>query len=626
MAAEKPAAATPPVPQLSWYTKVAPKLPWPTGGVVKEVRTPAELLAAVNDNPASGSTILVHDGFYAMPDLLWLRSAKNVTIRGYSGDRSKVILDAAKSKHEDMLWIWHCDGVLVADLTFQNSRVHGITVKGESDTQNTRIYNCVFHNIWERKIKGTAAATAGGQPAKGGDPHALQTRPANGRIEYCLFYDDHKKDVDDFANGDYIAGIDLMWLKNWVISDNVFMNIQGRHGVARGAIFLWNNGEDVIVERNLIVNCDRGICIGNPSGDTTHMTRGIVRDNMVVRGHDAGMEICRTVDCQVYNNTIWGEDAGFRQALQVKEGKGSAQVFNNLVRGQIDIQENGSKDENNMTGPLDGFFVNPAQGDLHLAPAGLTAVHQRSVRTPKDFLDWDGGLRPAQCDLGADETYTTAAPASKTATFVPPVNASAPAGNGTVSGTGAALAVSADAGGGEPVAGGGAGAGAAVVAPAGAGSSPERLKVIKDTRAMAIALLIKLIPKTKGLRTTLVYQGSAREMDLLSADEKDGVKVKVFGALRSIPWTEFSGAALAGLVELCTPGSDAAIEAGIKPPAIPGIPGETPAASTAENFAAIALLYAIESQPVPCASAMQKAIDQDPELKDTLKTALALLH
>lgn len=591
-AGERAIAAVGPVPQVPWYTKAAPKLPWPAGPVV-EVRDAGGLMNAVNNNPAPGTTILIHDGTYFLPDVMWLRNIQRVALRSHSGNRDKVILDASKSKHEDMLWIWHCDDVLIADLTFQNARVHGIAVKGESDTQRTRIYNCVFHNIWERKIKGTSAATASGQPAKSPDPHVLATRPANGRIEYCLFFDDHKKNVDDFANGDYIAGIDMMWLKNWVVSDNVFLNIQGRNGLARGAIFLWNNCEDVLVERNLILNCDRGICIGNPSGSAVHMTRGIVRNNMILRGADCGMEIVKTVDTQVYNNTVWGQNSGYRQALQVKMGTGSCQVFNNLVRGVISIEEQGSREENNQTGALDGYFVDPAIGNLHLTATGLAAAQSRSLRTPKEFLDWDGGLRPAQPALGADETATTAA--KQTASDFP-------------------------AGGATPSAGVPARPATAVVpvtttTPA---VNPDRERTVNQTRATAIELLTALVPQRKGLKVTLDYKNQPSEVTLRSADVKDGLQFKLYGAARVMPWKELSSASLAGLLQVCAipPAASATLDDPESP--LPPPP--------ADCCAAIALLYAIDNQAVAAAQAMQKAVDQDPELKDPLKTALALLR
>ena len=63
--------------------------------------------------------------------------------------------------------------------------------------------------------------------------------------------------------GDYIAGMDIMNAKNYVIADNVFVGIGGFTGQARGAIFIWNGSEDCTIERNIIIDSDTGICLGN---------------------------------------------------------------------------------------------------------------------------------------------------------------------------------------------------------------------------------------------------------------------------------------------------------------------------------------------------------------------------
>ena len=47
----------------------------------------------------------------------------------------------------------------------------------------------------------------------------------------------------------YIGGMDIMCAKGWVISDNVFTGICGGTGEARGAIFLWHNSSDCLIER-----------------------------------------------------------------------------------------------------------------------------------------------------------------------------------------------------------------------------------------------------------------------------------------------------------------------------------------------------------------------------------------
>ena len=68
------------------------------------------------------------------------------------------------------------------------------------------------------------------------------------------------------------------------------------------------------VERNVIVNCDRGISFGNPSGSSNyvpgqeHIRDSIIRNNFIVPGPDAGIELWWANNVKVYSNTIWRED------------------------------------------------------------------------------------------------------------------------------------------------------------------------------------------------------------------------------------------------------------------------------------------------------------------------------
>jgi hypothetical protein len=376
-------------------------LPPPAGAVVKVAS--AEELYRACQGAAEGSTILLAAGTYHLPDLLRLRGLKKVTVRGEAGGRDQVVLDGSRSRHRELVWFEECDGVTVADLTLQNAPVHGFTVKGESNAQRVRIYNCRLRNCWERAIKGTAPYGKDGKMATSPDEEVLKVRPAGGRIEYCWIENDHRKLETDWTGGDYVGGIDMMWLKDWVISDNVFIGIQGRNAQGRAAIFVWNNSEDVVVERNLVVACDTGIAVGNPSGAARHMTRGTLRNNFIVNGSYKAVELARTADCKVYNNTVWSEDASWERTFHVFQGAEGVEVFNNLVRGQLRLDGPGAKARNNLAGALEGFFVNPRQGNLHLSAAGAGAVAGKGLALSPDPGDFDGQGRAGGVDLGADQ-------------------------------------------------------------------------------------------------------------------------------------------------------------------------------------------------------------------------------
>ncbi|MGE5296472.1 MAG: hypothetical protein ACM3VT_16755, partial [Solirubrobacterales bacterium] len=252
-AGQAPHAAILSPPAQAWFPQ-APALPGPRGEIVK-VSTVEELIRAV-EGARPGTTILVAEGHYLMPRYTEIR-ADRVTLRGVSGRRDRVILDGVNSMHGELLGVRGCTDVTIADLTIQNVRFNGFKINSDSNVQRLTIYNCIIHNIWQRGVKGVKVP----------EENREAIRPKGCRVQYCLFYNDRPKqlsdDPADIAQGNYIAGIDVMYAKDWVISDNVFVGIQGRTFEGRGAIFLWFDSQDCLIERNIIIGCDVGLQLGN---------------------------------------------------------------------------------------------------------------------------------------------------------------------------------------------------------------------------------------------------------------------------------------------------------------------------------------------------------------------------
>jgi hypothetical protein len=275
-----------------------------------------------------------------------------------------------------------------------------VHVQPHRGSRKVRIYNCAFRNIQIRMIKGSHPKY-GYEPVGRHRAEILARRPVGGEIRYCLFVNDARKaDRRDGFRGDYVGGIDMMWLKDWVIADNVFVGIRGANGVGRGAIFIWVHSQGVVAERNVILNCDRGICFGNPSGSRPHMTGGIVRNNFVVAGTSQGIEICRTVDTLVAHNTVFAARAARPAAVQFHQGSEGARFLNNIVHGRVALDRE-VRSEGNFVGDCAGWFVDPATGDLHLTPR---AAAPSRARRPKEVAeDFDAQKRPQQTDAGADQ-------------------------------------------------------------------------------------------------------------------------------------------------------------------------------------------------------------------------------
>lgn len=398
-----PVAAVPrppikPSPVKPWFP-TAPPLPTPTGEVLKASNV-AELFEAV-ERVKPGGTILIADGHYRLPRLLHIKT-DNVTLRSASGKRDNVILDGGGTLGE-LVGISGCSGVTIADLTVQNVRWNGIKINSDTNVQKATIYNCVIHNIWQRGVKGVKVP----------EHDREKIRPTACRIQYCLFYNDRPKQFsDDPADtpqnfgGDYIGGIDTMYAKSWVISDNVFIGIQGRTRSARGAIFMWHHAEDCIIERNIIIDCDSGICLGNSSRaeSTVHCTRFIVRNNFITRAPENGILADYTRDCKILNNTIHDPASRLGRLIRIVHDNEGLLVANNLLCGppiRIESESQFTR-SHNLEKDISPFLVAPSEGNLRLK-AGAANVIDQGIALPEVTDDLDRKPRGPIPDIGAHE-------------------------------------------------------------------------------------------------------------------------------------------------------------------------------------------------------------------------------
>jgi len=387
-------------PVQPWFPK-APPLPQTSGEVIRVSSVEELFKAAQSVKP--GGTILVADGHYMMPRYLEIHT-DNVTLRGESGHRDRVIIDGIDSRHGELIGITRCSGVTIADLTIQNIKWNGFKINSNTNVQNVTIYNCIIHNIWQRGVKGV------GVPEEGRE----NMRPKDCRVQYCLFYNDRPKrfsddpaDTPENFNGNYIGGMDIMYPTGWVISDNVFIGIQGRTRSARGAIFLWHDGRDCVVERNIIIDCDMGIALGNSHrGPETkiHCTGFIVRNNFITRAPESGILADYTNNCKILHNTIHDPHNRLRRLIRLVHDNDGLIVANNLLSGPEMRKESSSQITfgNNLEKELTEYFVDPTQGDLHLKRS-VTQVAGKIDPLPEVTEDIDGQIRSQTPEIGADE-------------------------------------------------------------------------------------------------------------------------------------------------------------------------------------------------------------------------------
>jgi pectate lyase len=383
---------------LECCTGTRPVIPERSGKIVY-VNTVEQIQQAVlTANPEE--TIIIADGMYSLQKSLLIENKTHLTVRGASDDPSKVVLKGGGWKGgspTDLVVIRSSGDITIAYLTITEARSYGIKVEAISDEPhptNINILRCNFLNIGTRAIKGTAPKDQ--KPLVGGS------------VRLCRFENTKIPDTSWLYRGDYISAIDMMYLNNWTFSDNVFKNIRGANGGGRGAIFIWNQSRNIVVERNIFVGCDRSIAFGNPSEPTNyqpgtlHVYNGIICNNFITTDivGGKGIEVVWADNVKVCFNTIYTPDLEYR-AIHYFQKISGLFVANNLVRGRI-FGEGDALLEGNIIGEQSGYFNDPSSGDLHLNLHAREALG-KGVKLSVVMDDIDGHKRRKLTNVGADQ-------------------------------------------------------------------------------------------------------------------------------------------------------------------------------------------------------------------------------
>ena len=391
-----------------------PALPAPTGAVVS-VSTVDELERAVSEI-TSGTTILIEDGEYALGRTLHLfGDLRDVAIRGASGDAEAVVLRGPGMESPDFGSVPHgvlisdVQRVTIADLTIRDVWYHTVQVQGEQGAKDVTLYNLHLIDSGEQFVK----VSSGGPPG----PYADGGLVACSRIAYT-----------DRARDDYTNGVDVLAGSDWTVRDTLFERIRAPVGQLAGpAILMWRNTINSVIERNVFIDCDRGIALGLSSPDLSRARDGeavydhqggIVRNNFVwrtpgSRTGDVGITMNYARDFKVVHNTVVLNDTFPLGAIEYRFESSEGEIANNLSDAPI-WQRNGASARlsGNIIDVEPVLFEDAMAGDLHLR-ASAAAVIDRVPPRDDALDDIDGHARPFgdAADVGADE-YVAAEPTS----------------------------------------------------------------------------------------------------------------------------------------------------------------------------------------------------------------------
>ena len=374
------------------------------------VGTAQELIGAVFtlNNFNGPRTILLRDGTYTIDNYnSFFLVPPGVTIRGLSGNRDAVVIQGDSVFHADGTRTGGTVGVLfnVAGSNFTIENVSIGSVGNHAVQLQLNIDNCVFRNVRFFNTGEQMLKVASDGVADASD---------NGLVEDCLF-----EYTAGIGPQYYIGGIDAHRSRNWTVRRCTFRGIRSPSAtIAEHAIHFWDTCADILVENNVIVDCDRGIGFGLGSGSTQGTTGGIIRNNMIYHGPaegyaDVGIGLENAAGVQVYNNTIFFANT-YPNAIEYRFAATSGVGIDNHLTNRAIRQRDAASATlgSNVDAAQPSWFVAPATGDLHLA-SRLSAVVDQGRAIAGLTIDIDGQPRPqgAGIDIGADE-FAEAPPAT----------------------------------------------------------------------------------------------------------------------------------------------------------------------------------------------------------------------
>ncbi len=392
---------------------------WNDPHTVFDTIGPGADLASTVRQAASGTTILLRSGTYRVSSTV-LFTTDDVTLRSLSGNRDSVIIDGntggmplqASNFVLEIIQV-AASNVTIADLTIRYAGDHGIHAYAPADRGITNLHmrNLHVYDCSEQQIK---VNSNGSTPLYWVDDGLLE----------CSLVEFPDNALMELQPGEfYTGGIDVHGGWNWIVRDNVFRNFQRNDTLLEAAVHFWDKSRGTLVEQNLFVDNYRAITFGmntapsttdreypDSAGDNPYLDEidGIIRNNMIFNHKgthlESGMELTNVAQVEVYNNTVFAGDNPF-SGIEYRWPNTRVILANNISSYNILQRDSGQAVlETNLANAPATLFVDAVNGDLHLLPTATSAINQGTkLAAGKADYDYDGRLRDAHPDIGADE-------------------------------------------------------------------------------------------------------------------------------------------------------------------------------------------------------------------------------
>ena len=391
-------------------------LPAPKGTIVRVKPSQGAKLPSMIAQAKANTTFLLENGTYKMTGSESQRRIQikkpGITIRSASGDASKVIIDG-EYKTQEIIFI-AADDVTIAEITIRQAKYHLIHITGNANGHVMRpnLYRLRLLDGGQQFVKVNSCCSHKNWVDKGVLACSELTMTDNGR-----------KNVETrFAGGCYTGGIDAHGAKDWVVRDNTFKGIYCKNGgLAEHAIHFWRASWGTLSERNIIINCARGIGYGLGKNKTSsdrvfpnhpypnvsyagHID-GIIRNNLIHTDasvkpyYDTGIELEQAHGVEIYHNTLASPSK--YTGLSYRFANTKALIQNNLIY-RLSKRDNAKGTvSHNLTPVPTTYFVNPSKVDYHLTSKATKAIGKGTPQKDPG-LDLDGKQHnPNAPDLGA---------------------------------------------------------------------------------------------------------------------------------------------------------------------------------------------------------------------------------
>ncbi|MBE0582990.1 MAG: right-handed parallel beta-helix repeat-containing protein [Desulfofustis sp.] len=357
----------------------------PSVGPTESVASESQIRDRAYNAPA-GTTLLIAPGTYSLTSYIHIVN-DGVSLRGATGNRDEVILDFGGMVGGQFGVLVDGDQVVLADLTIRNTTDHGVSIQG---ADNPTLYNLHIVDSNDQLVKVN--------PVGDGSEDGLL---ACSLLEYTTS-----------APDTYTNGISAHNAQRWVVRDNVWRRIRtSSDDVPVQTILFWSGSRDTVVERNLLIDCSRGIAFGDSSHGPGDHLGGIVRNNIMYSRlpHDTAIEMVHATGWLVAHNTVLLLDPlpGLSWGIEARYADTAGTFANNLTNMTIWENRDGSEalaGSDNIETADPGWLVDPESLDFRLTTrAGLAIDRGSSSYLGQIPADFHGELRDATPDTGADE-------------------------------------------------------------------------------------------------------------------------------------------------------------------------------------------------------------------------------